>query len=61
MVTKNVRKTFLGEKSPDDSAHTLGVINFTEIALSHTVSEITAFLRFTQKLVRKQFLSKSGR
>ena len=37
------------EKSPVDSADTLGVKNFDEIALSHTVSGINAFLHFTQK------------
>ena len=36
-------------KSPVDSIDTLGVKYFVEIALSCTVSEINAFLRFTQK------------
>ena len=41
-------KQFLG-KSPVDSADIRGVKNFDEIALFRTVSEINAFLRFTQK------------
>ena len=32
-----------------DSADTLWVANFVEIALSRTISEINALLRFTQK------------
>ena len=37
------------EKSPVDSADTLRVKNFVEIAPSHTVSEINTFLHFMQK------------
>ena len=37
------------EKLPVDSADTLWIKNFVEMALSHTVFEIKAFLRFTQK------------
>ena len=37
------------EKSPVDSADTLGVKHFIEITLSRTVIEINAFLPFTQK------------
>ena len=37
------------EKSPVDSANTLRVKSFVEIALSHTVSEINVFMCFTQK------------
>ena len=36
-------------KSPVEFAYTLWVKNFVEITLSHSVSEINAFLRFTQK------------
>ena len=43
-----VRKRFW-VKSPVDSADTLGVKNSVEIALSHTISEIGAFLRLTLK------------
>ena len=42
-------QTDFWEKSPVDSADTLGVKNFKEIAVSHTVSEINVFLHFTQK------------
>ena len=38
---------FLG-KSPVQSADTLWVKNFVEIALSRTIYEINAFLHFTQ-------------
>ena len=37
------------EKSPVDPADTLWLKNFIEITLSCTVSEINAFLHFTQK------------
>ena len=37
------------ENSPLDSADTLPLKNFVKITLSHTVSKINAFLRFTQK------------
>ena len=39
---------FLG-KWPFDSADTLRVKNFVKINLSHTVSEINMYWRFTQK------------
>ena len=42
--------SIFGEKSPDDSSVALSVTNVAEIALSHTVSEINAFLCFTQKI-----------
>ena len=45
------------EKSPVDSADNLRVKNFVEIALSCPVSEITAFLRLTQKF---KMAAKSG-
>ena len=40
---------FCGEKWPVDSADTLKVKNFIEIALSCTISEINVFLHFSQK------------
>ena len=43
------RENDFWEKSPVDSTDTLGVKNFNKIALSCTVSEVNAFLRFTQK------------
>ena len=49
---------------PVDSADTLRIKNFIEIALSHSVSEINLFLHLTQKFKmatkshRKQFLRK---
>ena len=52
------------EKTPVDSADTLWVKNFAEIDPSCTVSEINAFLRFTQKfkmadkMAGKRFLEK---
>ena len=45
------------EKPPVDSADTLQVKNFVEIALSRSVSEMNAFLRFTQKF---KMAKKSG-
>ena len=45
-------------KWPVDSADTLGVKNFVEIALSCTVIEINAFLHLKQKL---KMASKNGR
>ena len=41
-----------------DYADTLGLKNFVEIALSHTVSSIIAFLHFTQKF---KMAAKNGR
>ena len=41
-------KPFFGKK-PDDSVDTLGVINLDKIIVSRTISEINAFLHFTQK------------
>ena len=46
---KMTEKPFWGKKLPGDISNTLGVNNFVEIALSHTVSKINVFLRFTQK------------
>ena len=43
MVTPNRGKMIFGKKLPDDSVYTLGIKNFTEIALSCTVSEINVF------------------
>ena len=47
MAAKMAEKIFLGGKSPDESLDFLGAKNFAEIALSHTISEINAFLHFT--------------
>ena len=52
------------KKLADDSADTVGIKNFAEIALFHAVSEINAFLHITQKfkipvkMAGKQFLEK---
>ena len=51
------RKNDVCEKSPVDSADTLQVRNFVEIALSRSISEINMFLRFTQKF---KMATKSG-
>ena len=48
MAVKNGKKTIFG-KSRQQTAHTLWVKNFFEIALSRTVPDINAFLHFTQK------------
>ena len=42
------RENDFGENLAVDSADTLWVQNFIEIAVAHTVSEINTFLRFTQ-------------
>ena len=52
------RENNFWEKSPVASANTLQVKNFVEIALSHSVSEINAFLHFMQKF---KMAAKSGR
>ena len=44
-------------KLPEDSADTLWVKNFVEIALTRSVSEINTFLRLTQKF---KMAAKSG-
>ena len=52
------------QKVAADSVHTLRIKNFVEIALSHTVSEINAFLhlrrdsRWPPKVAEKGFLGK---
>ena len=46
---QNCQENVFWEKPPGDSADTLTVKNVAEIALSHTVSEINAFLPFPQK------------
>ena len=51
------RKNNFSEKSPVDSADTLWVKNFVEIALPCSVSEINAFLHLTQKF---KMTAKSG-
>ena len=57
MATKSGGKMIFGIKSPVDSADTLWVKNFAKIAPSPSVSEINAFLRFTQKF---KMAAKSG-
>ena len=37
------------EKLPDDSADTLGIKNYANIALPCTISEVNSFLHFMQK------------
>ena len=49
MATKSGGKAIFCENSQVDSADTLWVQNFVEIALSRTISEINALLHFTQK------------
>ena len=49
MAAKSGRKTFFCKIMLIDSADTLWVKNFAEIALSRSVSEINTFLQFTQK------------
>ena len=44
------RENNFWEKSPIDSTNTLWVKNFVEIALSHSVSEINAFLHFQRDI-----------
>ena len=48
MTAKNGEKMIFGGKSPVDLADTLWIKNLVK-NLSHTISEINAFLRFTQK------------
>ena len=57
MTAKSDGKAIFCEKSPVDSAYTVGVQNFVEIALPRTVSKINAFLHFTQKF---KMAAKSG-
>ena len=49
IILTDLRENDFWEKSPVDSEGTLWVKNFVKIALSRTVSEIAAFLRFLQK------------
>ena len=51
------RKSDFCEKLPVDSAATLWIKNFVQIALSRSVSEINVFLRLTQKF---KMAAKSG-
>ena len=55
---QNWRENDFYEKSPADSADTIGVKNFVEITLSRSVSEINVFLCLTQKF---KMAAKSGR
>ena len=57
MAIKSGRKMILCEKSPVDSAYTLWIKNFVEIALSRFVSGINTFLHLTQKF---KMAAKSG-
>ena len=50
MAAKNDGKTNFWEKSPDDSADSLGVKNFVKISLFHTISEINAFSLFLPEI-----------
>ena len=59
LATKSGGKTFFFcEIMPVDSADTLQIKNFIEIALSSFVSKINTFLHFTQKF---KMAAKSGR
>ena len=49
MATKYGGETDFWEKTPVDYADTIEIKIFVEIALTHTVSEMNAFLDFTQK------------
>ena len=42
-------KMIFGNNLPVDSAHTLGIKKFVEIALACSISKINVFLNFTQK------------
>ena len=58
MAAKSGGKVIFCEKSPVDSADTLWVKIFVEIALSRSISKINALLHFTQKF---KMAAKSGR
>ena len=55
---QNWRENDFCKKSPVDSAYTLRVKNFVEIALSRSVSQINTFLCLTQRF---KMAAKSGR
>ena len=57
MATKKWWESDFCKMSPVHSADTLWVQNFVEIALSHTISEMNALLRFTDKF---KMAAKSG-
>ena len=57
MTTKIWQESDFCKMTPVHSADTLRVQNFVEIALSYTISEINALLRFTQKF---KMAAKSG-
>ena len=57
MAAKSGGKVIFCARSPVDSADTLWVQNFIEIALSRNVSKINVLLRFTQKF---KMTTKSG-
>ena len=58
MAIKNGGKTFFWQKVEDESAYTLRVENFVEIALYRIISEINSLLGLTQKL---KMATKNGR
>ena len=49
MAAKNWRDNNFSQNITDDSVYTLWVKNFTELAVSRTVSKINVSLHFTQK------------
>ena len=49
MATKNGKKPNFEKKMAKGSAYTPEIKNFIKIGLPHIVSEINAFLHFTQK------------
>ena len=49
MAAKKWRENDFWQNIADDNVYTLWFKNFVEMAVSHTVSEINAFLHFTQK------------
>ena len=57
MATKSGGENVFCGKLPEDSADTLWVKNFVEIALSRSVSEIHSFLHLAQKF---KMATKSG-
>ena len=58
MAAKYRGKTIFGKSHQLTLLILWGVKNFNEIAISHTVAEINAFLRFTQKF---KMAAKNGR
>ena len=52
------RENDFWQQMPDNSSDILGIKNFVEIALSHTVSEMNEFLRFMKNF---KMAAKNGR